>query len=789
MADQFTFMSSALPDDVRVIAFRGVEALSRPFEYEIFLRTASAPDIDLVDATLASATLTVEHAELDPHQTHGVLRALEVVHHAGDEAIVRVELVPRLWLLSQSVHSRVFTDKSAVDVAKEVFDLAGLGGDEVSFALHDELDPEEHITQYRESDLAFVTRWLEREGIFYYFDCSGDVARAVFVDANPGKKLREEPVPCVPYFGRGGDDVTSRVCFDKARLLRSAKPAAVKLKDYDYLKPKLAVAGEAAVFDRSPATVSEFGDRFFTPAAGERLARIRAEAMRAHEELLVAEGGLSHVRPGYELAIEEHPWADYNQAYLAMRVEVTGMQRSTLGEIAASMLGIEQRETVRTRLVALPAKTPYRPERKASWPRIHAQELAVVDGESDGEYAQLDAEGRYKVRFLFDEGDGADGKASTWVRMMQPHGGNPEGFHFPLRKGTEVVVTFLGGDPDRPIICGTVPNAENPSPVTQANATRNILITGGRNKLEIEDQDGQQWVNWFSPTKKTELHMGYQKPFGPASAHLGLHTDGTSVFTFGGDWWVDVGGKHDEHVVGTVDQRYDATKTEHVAKKVHEKYDTGQLTEVKGAPRELQVTGDLIEHCTGSAKQDFDTKHDITTGPRVDHVKGTLKETADGAHELTTGARKDHIKGKFDQTADAAHTLTTGPRTDHVKGPLTQTADGPITVTAPSITQTSTGPTSLFTNSSKATFTYGATFSADLSASLALFAGVKVSAELALKISATAGFKAEFGSAVSLRSAPLQVTLGAAMTTISASGCVDVVTPCLMVPAASIVLL
>ena len=112
------------------------------------------------------------------------------------------------------------------------------------------------------------------------------------------------------------------------------------------------------------------------------------------------------------------------------------------------------------------------------------------------------------MRFAFDESALGDGKASTRVRMMQPHGGGVEGWHFPLRKGTEVLFTFLGGDPDRPVIAGVVPNALTPSPVTAGNHTKNVIQTGGRNRLELEDKAGQERITLSTPHSNTYLRMG-----------------------------------------------------------------------------------------------------------------------------------------------------------------------------------------------------------------------------------------------------------------------------------------
>ena len=177
-------------------------------------------------------------------------------------------------------------------------------------------------------------------------------------------------------------------------------------------------------------------------------------------------------------------------------------------------------------VVAIAASVQFRPPRRTPVPRIYGMEGAVVDGQADTDYAQLDEHGRYLVKLRFDESPAKDGKASARVRMMQPHGGNPESFHFPLRKGTEVLLAFEGGDPDRPVIAGVVPNLLNPSPVTSKNATKNVLMTGGGNRLIIEDAEGKEYIHLATPHKRTFMHMG--STFNPQYNQI-TNTDGTNL--------------------------------------------------------------------------------------------------------------------------------------------------------------------------------------------------------------------------------------------------------------------
>ena len=186
--------------------------------------------------------------------------------------------------------------------------------------------------------------------------------------------------------------------------------------------------------------------------------------------LFTGSGTSFYLRAGYTFSLEDHPRASFDMKYLATEVEHQGNQAASTPELRR-LTGLDTDEVYRVTVAAIPATVQFRAEVRAAWPRIYGTEHGIIDGEAQSEYAQIDEHGRYLVRFAFDENTLADGKGSTRVRMMQPHGGGVEGWHFPLRKGTEVLFTFLGGDPDRPVIAGVVPNALTPSPVNAGNHT------------------------------------------------------------------------------------------------------------------------------------------------------------------------------------------------------------------------------------------------------------------------------------------------------------------------------
>ncbi len=507
MKDLVFIRSNALPSTTRVAGFRGTEGISRPYEIEIFLLVgAEGQGLDLADVVGARARLEIGHdGGRPPFAFHGVLASFELLHELDERSLFRATLVPQLWLLTRTRHSRIFTDRSIPEILAEVLEGSGFGKDDYVLRLTARYAAEEHVCQYQESNLDFISRWMEREGMYYSFEQDERGERLVIGDDKALQgRLDDRPVRFFPLAGR---DATSGEALHTFTCRHQVLPGSVRLRDYDYGRPTLDVSGSAPVSRAGFGEVSVHGGRFFSPEDGQRLARIRAEELAARQVVYRGAGTAPSLRAGFFFALVDHPRAAFDREYLVIAAEHCCNQAISTPELQA-LTGIERSELYRVEVEAIPASVQFRPESRTPWPRIYGSENGTICGPAESEYAQIDDAGRYHVRFKFDESGLQDGKASTWVRMMQPHGGGVEGFHFPLRKGTEVIFTFLGGDPDRPVIAGVVPNAHTPSPVTKGNHTLNVIQTGGRNRIEFEDEEGREHITFKTPHADTLFSMG-----------------------------------------------------------------------------------------------------------------------------------------------------------------------------------------------------------------------------------------------------------------------------------------
>ena len=225
--------------------------------------------------------------------------------------------------------------------------------------------------------------------------------------------------------------------------------------------------------------------------------------------------------PGFTFTLENHYRKGVNQSYLITDIDHEGNQTGYL----LSGIGVggggdeENKVNYRNYFTAIPGTVQFRPEAKTEKPKISGTISGMIDAAGSGQYAELDSQGRYKILFPFDLSGRTGGKASNWVRMAQPYVGSDHGMHFPLHKGTEVLITFIDGDPDRPVIAGAVPNPETPSRVNGDNQSKSRLVSASGNEFHMEDAVGSERIILNSPNQQSFIRIG--APNDPPSASSG----------------------------------------------------------------------------------------------------------------------------------------------------------------------------------------------------------------------------------------------------------------------------
>jgi type VI secretion system VgrG family protein len=561
---RFSFISSSHSVDSEtfgVVQFTGSEGISIPYEFDIMLVSDNA-NINLDDMLASPVKFTIHRKNGTDADFHGMLDSFEQLHKYDNYIFYRAHLVPRLWWLSITHHNQVCLSKTVPEIIELALKDSSLHKGDFEFKLRSTYKPIGYVCQYNESHFNFISRWLEREGIYYFFDHQGPNEKIVFADSNIAHTILPD-VNYIPPDGLAGKEnleiLTAFICRQKQL------PQKIMLKDYNYERPSLDVKGFADVDERGKGIDYIYGESFPDSEEGNRLASIRAEIHNSRRREFIGESSVPFLSPGYIFTLNGHYRIDFNQQYLVTGITHEGNQVGyLLPGITQGLKGYENNIYYRNSFTSIPASIQYRSELKAKKSRISGTLNAVIDAEGSGQYAELDNYGRYKVRLPFDESsEHRSGKASTYLRMLQPYANQKGGMQFPLTKGTEILLTFIDGDPDRPVIAGAIANPETPSPVSARNQTEAVIQTGGNNKIRIEDKKGKERIIMESPTSDSWVRIGASNDPPAPSTVLKIDNNaehnamsGIRVHTED-NYWVESNQRYAEYRVG---MRTDAPK-------------------------------------------------------------------------------------------------------------------------------------------------------------------------------------------------------------------------------------
>lgn len=501
----FTFaLAGTQKDEVfQVLTFTGDEGISRLFEFNIELLSDNA-DAD-IDAILQQpATLTLTQGD-DVRVIQGIVSHFDAVRQINNQILYKARLVPRLWELSLYHTNEVYLDMTVPEIIEAVLTEGGF--ETVDYEINDlqgDYKKWAYKCQYGETHLDFISRLMERDGIYYYFT-QGDVGeKVVFCDQLTMQDSLPEAV--VQYSAASSLEINALPNTVHSFVSQQKRvPHRVMLKDYNDDKPSVDVKGEAIIDDSAnkSSEIYVWGQNIETPEEGEQLAQIRAEQILAGKKVFHGESSVNRLIPGYFFTMQGHFRSASNQDYCLLGLHHEGTNRRLIDGANS-----EQAPAYYNEMMAQPADVQYRPALETPRPEIHGVLNAYVDSEGDGHYAEIDEEGRYRILLPFDRVDRDGGKASHWIRMSQPFAGENQGMHFPLRKNTEVLLTFVGGDPDRPVISGSMPNAGAPSVINSENHTNSLIQTQAGNRIELEDKDGKNRIKFETPQSGTYMHLG-----------------------------------------------------------------------------------------------------------------------------------------------------------------------------------------------------------------------------------------------------------------------------------------
>jgi len=599
-------ISCPLGDDVFLFEqMTGTETLGRLFEYRVDVLSED-PDIDFDRILGENITLRLELMdEGSTRYLNGFACQFEQLEEAGLYARYRLTLRPWLWFLTRSADCRIFQNQTVPEIVEAVIREQGFS--DLENRLQGSFPQREYCVQYRETDFNFVSRLLEEEGIYYYF--LHDNGKHVMVLANSPDA--HETVPDyeeVPYYPPDQHDHRERDYISGWLASRQIQPGAYALNDFDFEAPHKGLR-KVKPLPRGHAQANreiyDYPGGYTQPGDGDHYAEIRIQELQAQHEMIQAAGNARGLHPGCLFSLVNHPRRDQNRTYLAVGASYqlrSDEYRSGGGGGGAFYEADFQ---------LLPVEHYFRPARITPKPVVQGPQTAVVVGKK-GEEIWTDKYGRVKCHFHWDRHDKADENSSCWIRVSQPLAGKGWGGINIPRIGQEVIVEFLEGDPDLPIITGRVYNGANMPPYgLPQHQTRSAIKTNsskggaGFNEIRFEDKKGEEQL-FFHAERNQDVRVkndslewvGRQRHLivkedqlervdGDKHLHIkeGKSGKGNQFEKVDGDKHQSVGGDHNQKVDGTISLT--------VAGDLQEKIGGAQATQV-GSDIHLKAGMNLI---------------------------------------------------------------------------------------------------------------------------------------------------------------------------------------------------
>jgi len=481
--------------DLQVLSFVGRETLNQPFCFDIEL-VSTRPDLKLEELLHKPGCLTF--GATGKGKIHGLVYRIEQGDSGKSLTRYSISLVPQLAYLRHNHDQQIFQHLSVPKIIAQVLEARGILSDAYSFQLGAVYPERDYCVQYDESDLHFIQRLCEEEGIHFHFQHSSSGHKLVFGDDQTVfRKLA--PVAYQQDSGMTAD----KPVIKRFNLRLETRTSRVSRRDYDFEQPRILPEGAAKSAFSPDLEDYDYPGRFTDRARGKQLATRALERHRSDYQLAEGKGDEPCLVSGHFMALSEHPRAEWNDLWLLLEVIHEGKQPQVLGENVTSDVTHNKddfHQGYRNRFLATPWDAHFRPALEHPKPKVLGSQTAIVTG-PPGEEIHCDQYGRIKVQFHWDREGQADDKTSCWMRVSSSWAGDRYGAIVIPRIGMEVLVTFLEGDPDQPLVTGCLYHKENQVPYElPANKTRTVFKTlsspggGGFNELRIEDKKGAEQI-------------------------------------------------------------------------------------------------------------------------------------------------------------------------------------------------------------------------------------------------------------------------------------------------------
>jgi type VI secretion system secreted protein VgrG len=492
--ERYLFKVSGSDEELRVLSFGVTEGISQLFSIDLEL-VAENDELDFEQIVGQAGALTIQqYEEEESRYFHGIISRLEQGSSGLRFTTYSATIVPKIWYLMHRHNCRIFQQMSVRDIVQKILKELGLPGDEYRFVLQSAPPKREYCVQYRESEFDFISRLLEEEGIFYFFEHHDNKHILVMGDSPSAHKAIQGESQIIFHEPRPGQvaDEAHIYTFNYTEEILSGK---VTLKDYNFKKPALNLKGDKTAEKNTDLEVYDYPGKFEDPGRGKQLAKVRLEEYQTVKKEGSGATTCTHFAAGFFFTMKKHPRGDFNKKYLITQHQLSASQPQVLEETAG-----EGGSSFSSSFECIPFDVPYRPDRVTPKPVVEGSQTAFVVGPK-GEEIYTNEHGQVKVQFHWDREGKMDEKSSCWIRVSQLWAGRSWGAMYIPRIGQEVIIDFIEGDPDRPIITGRVYHGTNKPPYPlPAEKTKSTIKSdsskggGGFNEIRLEDKKGKEQI-------------------------------------------------------------------------------------------------------------------------------------------------------------------------------------------------------------------------------------------------------------------------------------------------------
>ena len=625
--NRLLILDTPLGKDVLLLQeLTGEEGISRLFTYELNLLAHENDSVVFSDIVGQKITITLSRPDGTSRYLSGYVSRF--TQGATDDRMFthyHAQVVPWLWFLTRQADCRIFQNMAVPDIISQVFNLFDFK--DFRLSLKNTYPQLEYCVQYRETSFNFVSRLMEEFGIFYYFDHSTE-GKHTMVLADQSSTLPACPSSPISYDTQVGGIYDPEAISDW-HVGQEVRTGKYTVTDYNFITPSTSLlANDPTVVQLSasqPLELFDYPGLHTTKDQGDTVAKTRMQEEEAGYMVVQAASNCRAVMSGYSFVLKNHYRGDQNTNYVVTEVR----HYATAGQTYTTA-GTQGGEVYSNNLTCIPASVTYRPPRVTPKPFVQGPQPALVVGKA-GEEIWVDKYGRVIVQFYWDRLGKQNENSSCWIRTSQPWAGGNWGAMWIPRIGQEVLVSFLEGDPDRPVITGRVYNANQMPPYTLPDyQTRSTFMSrsskgGGSsnyNELRFEDLKGQEQI-FMNAEMDMDLRVEKDsREFIGANRHLIVTTN--QVEQIQTDKHLHVKGNHFEAVDGNMSLNVTGNQMESV---------TGNKSLAVTGNQSESVTGNLSLAVTGQ-QQDTSMSYAMKTDTTI-HLNAGVSAVIEAGVDLT----------------------------------------------------------------------------------------------------------------------------------------------------------